>query len=48
MQDNDLCEIELLEIELFAHLTVRKNDWCLIDLLVMHSNTRINLEVPVV
>ena len=33
-QTNDLCEIELFEIELFDHLI----DWCLIELIVIDSN----------
>ena len=39
MQTNDLCYIELLEIELFDYLTVCKNDWCLNELLMKYSNT---------
>ena len=35
---NDFCEVELLEIEMFDHLTVC-NDGCLIELLVIKSNT---------
>ena len=36
--------MELLEIELFDHLTVSKQmTECLIDLLVIHSNTWKNL-----
>ena len=36
---NDLYKTELLEIELFDHLTVCKRMWCLIELLVIHSST---------
>ena len=39
MQTNDLCSIELLEIELFEYLNcVKTNDWCLIKLLLLDSN----------
>ena len=39
MQTNDLCWIELLEIELFDHLIVyKKIDWSLNELLVIFSN----------
>ena len=42
LQTNVLCSIELLEIELFDHLAVG-NDWRLIELFVIHSNTWNNL-----
>ena len=39
------CQMEMFEIELFDHLIACKNDWCLIELLVMHSNTWKSLTV---
>ena len=42
MQANDLYQIELLEIEMFYHLTVWKqitDDSCWIELLVLYNNT---------
>ena len=45
MQTNDLCKIELFEIELFDHLTVKRNDLFLIELLVIYSNTSNHLNV---
>ena len=40
-----LCSNELLEIELFNHLIVWKNDWCLIKLLEIPNNTWNHLSV---
>ena len=40
MQTNDLCQIQLLRIEMFDHLTVYKQMAdVLIQLLLIHSNT---------
>ena len=40
VQTNDFCWTESYEIEQFDHLTVcKKNDWCLIELLVINRNT---------
>ena len=35
MEKKDLCQIELLEIELFDTLTGGTNEWCLIELLIV-------------
>ena len=38
-QTNDLCKTELLEIEQFNHFNCVKTNDCLIELLVLNSNT---------
>ena len=45
MQTNDLCWIELLEIELFDNLSGWTSDWYLIELLVIQSSTWNHLTV---
>ena len=41
----ELCKTELFEIELFDYFTVLVNDWSLIKLLVLNSNTWNHLTV---